>query len=185
MSERELMEQLDQTIDALLAGAESTSADPALSGLMKVAGRLRHLPDDAFKTRLIRELQFQRRAPMIHKISPFICVVEGDRLIEFMKQTFDAVVTDRHAHHGPDGFVANVRIGTYDLIVMGGESVRGQESTAALYLHTDDVDALYQRALAAGGISFLPPADQPFGDRLAILQDPFGNRWFLAKRIAR
>ena len=183
MPERELMEQLDQAIDALLAGAESSSADSVLSGLMKVAGRLRDLPDDSFKTRLIRELQSQRRAPMIQKISPFISVVEGDKLIEFMKQTFGAEVTDRHAHHGPDGFVANVRIGPSDFIVMGGESVRGQESTAALYIHTDDVDALYHRALSAGGISFLPPADQPFGDRLAILQDPFGNRWFLAKRI--
>jgi len=181
MPERELMEQLDQAIDELLTGTESSSVDPDLSGLMKVAGMLRHLPDDSFKTRLIRELQ----VPRIQKISPFISVVEGDKLIEFMKETFGAEVTDRHAHHGPDGFVANVRIGPSDFIVMGGESVRGQESTAALYIHTDDVDDLYHRALAAGGIPFLPPADQPFGDRLAILQDPFGNRWFLAKRIAR
>ena len=50
------------------------------------------------------------------------------------------------------------------------------------YLHTDDVDAVYHRALAAGAISIVPPADQPFGDRLAILQDPAGNRWFAAKR---
>src|SRR5262245_49759595 len=115
----ELMAQLDQAIDALLAGVESSSADPALSGLMKVAGRLRDFPDDSFKTRLARELQSQRRPPMIQKISPFISVVEGDKLLAFMKQAFDADVTDRHAHHGPDGFVANIRIGTYDFIVMG------------------------------------------------------------------
>jgi PhnB protein len=51
------------------------------------------------------------------------------------------------------------------------------------YLHTDDVDAVYDRAMAAGAISIVPPADQPFGDRLAIVQDPAGNRWFAAKRI--
>jgi uncharacterized glyoxalase superfamily protein PhnB len=53
------------------------------------------------------------------------------------------------------------------------------------YLHTDDVDAVYQRAMAAGAISFVPPADQPFGDRLAIFADPSGNRWFAAKRIVQ
>jgi uncharacterized glyoxalase superfamily protein PhnB len=51
------------------------------------------------------------------------------------------------------------------------------------YLHTDDVDALYERAVAAGGVSILPPADQAYGDRMAIVEDPGGNRWFLAKRL--
>jgi uncharacterized glyoxalase superfamily protein PhnB len=54
----------------------------------------------------------------------------------------------------------------------------------AFYLHTNDVDALYHRAVAAGGISMLAPADQAYGDRLAVVQDPAGNRWFAAKRIA-
>ncbi|MBI2150356.1 MAG: hypothetical protein HYU27_07105 [Acidobacteria bacterium] len=42
---------------------------------------------------------------------------------------------------------------------------------------------MYHRALAAGAISFLPPVGQLHGDRLAILEDPAGNRWFAAKRI--
>jgi PhnB protein len=56
-------------------------------------------------------------------------------------------------------------------------------TSTALYVHTADVDAVYHRALAAGGTSVLPPADQPFGDRLAIVEDPAGNRWFAAKRV--
>jgi uncharacterized glyoxalase superfamily protein PhnB len=50
-------------------------------------------------------------------------------------------------------------------------------------MHTDDVDGLYRRAMGAGAISILPPADQRFGERLAIIQDPDGNRWFAAKPI--
>ena len=39
MPDRALIEQLDQAIDAMLAGAEpSGSADPTLSALMKIAG---------------------------------------------------------------------------------------------------------------------------------------------------
>src|SRR5262249_49730216 len=107
MPESALIEQLDQAIDAMLADAKQTaSADPTLSSLMEIAGKLRYLPDDAFKKRLSRELrsaqarqraaskeaEFQRRTPMtaptpiestaaefaaIHTVTPFICVPEA------------------------------------------------------------------------------------------------------------
>ena len=95
MPDRALIEQLDQAIDGMLAGAtQAGSADPTLSALMEIAGTLRDLPDDRFKTRLGRELQAesQRRTPMtastptesaaaefaaIHTITPFICVPDG------------------------------------------------------------------------------------------------------------
>jgi uncharacterized glyoxalase superfamily protein PhnB len=64
-----------------------------------------------------------------------------------------------------------------------GEAQEDRLRPFAFYMHTDDVDALYHRALAAGATSILPPADQLYGDRLAILEDPAGNRWFAAKRI--
>ena len=51
------------------------------------------------------------------------------------------------------------------------------------YMHTDDVDTVYRSAIAAGATSILAPGDQPFGERLAIFQDPAGNRWFAAKGI--
>jgi PhnB protein len=245
---------------------------------MKIASRLRDLPDDRFKARLGRELQ---AFPAIHTITPFICVPEGAKLIEFMKNTFGATETSRHPH-GPDGFIAGVKIGDSDLLIMGGESLRGQESPAALhvyvkdcdaaferaldagavvigapgvsdpfgnywfideglgqvtptllpssaqvrllidflerafgatvegqhvrigeavvemregseerlrpfgfYMATDDVDAVYHRALAAGAISIVPPADQLYGDRLAIVADPVGNRWFATKPVVK
>jgi len=37
------------------------------------------------------------------------------------------------------------------------------------------LDAAYQRAIDAGATSIGAPADQPFGVRLAGVQDPFGN----------
>src|SRR5262249_46291163 len=146
MSERALIEQLDQAIDAMLAGGEQTvHADPTLSGLLEIAGSLRDLPDERFKVRLGRQLLdqigFQRRTPVtvstpiepiarefaaIHAITPFICGPDGNKLLEFMKHTFDAEEKGRHPH-GPDGFVANVKIGDSDLLVMSGESLRGQE----------------------------------------------------------
>ena len=52
------------------------------------------------------------------------------------------------------------------------------------YMYTEDVDSLYHRAVAAGADSIVPPADQPFGDRIAVLRDPGGNQWVAAQRIA-
>jgi PhnB protein len=202
MPDHALNEKLDQAIDGMMAGTRQTPpTDPALSALMEIAGRLRDLPDEGFKTRLGRELlsEFQRRTPMtasthfetaatefaaVHSITPFICVPEGDKLIEFMKQTFDGEETSRQPH-GSDGFVASVRIGDSDVLIMGDESLRGQESPAALHVYVKDCDATYQRALDAGAVvlgAVGEPADRPYGERAAFVSDPFGNMWFIATR---
>jgi hypothetical protein len=36
------------------------------------------------------------------------------------------------------------------------------------YLHTNDVDAVYRSARGAGAVSIVPPAGQPFADRLRL-----------------
>jgi PhnB protein len=205
MPERPLSEQLDEAIDNLLGGTlQRGSPDSTLSALVKIADRLQDMPDDGFKMRLNRELQeeFQRRTTMavythieptagdfaaVHTVTPFICVAEGDRFIEFMKHTFGAEETHRHPHH-PGGFVASIRIGDSDLLVMGGESLRGQESPAALHVYVKECDATYQRALDAGAVTLGSggvgePADRPYGERAAFVSDPFGNYWFIATRF--
>ena len=53
----------------------------------------------------------------------------------------------------------------------------------SIHVYVDDVDAVYQRALAAGATSQRAPEDQFYGDRSAQIRDPFGNSWFLATRI--
>jgi uncharacterized glyoxalase superfamily protein PhnB len=50
----------------------------------------------------------------------------------------------------------------------------------ALHLYVPDVDAAYERALAAGATSVMPPRDQDHGDRDSALKDPYGNEWYLA-----
>ena len=52
-----------------------------------------------------------------------------------------------------------------------------------LHLYVPDVDALFDRAVAAGATVLMPVADQFWGDRYGMLSDPFGHRWSLASRI--
>jgi PhnB protein len=52
-----------------------------------------------------------------------------------------------------------------------------------LHLYVEDVDAVFERAIAAGAREVLAVADQFWGDRYGILADPFGHRWSIASRI--
>jgi PhnB protein len=58
-----------------------------------------------------------------------------------------------------------------------------QVNPTGFYVYVSDVVAIYQQALAAGGVSTMEPADQFYGDRGAGFRDPAGNDWWLATRI--
>jgi PhnB protein len=52
-----------------------------------------------------------------------------------------------------------------------------------LHLYTEDVDALWARAVDAGAQVLHPLQDQFWGDRHGQLTDPFGHRWGLARHV--
>ena len=52
-----------------------------------------------------------------------------------------------------------------------------------LHLTVDDVDSVWERALAAGAIVRQPLADQVWGERYGQFTDPFGHRWGLAQHL--
>ncbi|MDA3647161.1 VOC family protein [Saccharopolyspora indica] len=56
-------------------------------------------------------------------------------------------------------------------------------TTVGLHVFVDDVDALAERAVAAGAELLQPPADQFHGDRTAILRDPHGHVWVLLTHL--
>jgi PhnB protein len=53
----------------------------------------------------------------------------------------------------------------------------------ALHIYVPDVDAIYQRAVNAGGVSLQPPTDQFYGERSAAVRDMCGNHWYIATQI--
>ena len=75
---------------------------------------------------------------------------------------------------------AALRIG--DAIVEMGEA---EPMPAGFYLYVPDADALYRQAVAAGARSLLTPADQPYGDRMAVVEDGWGNTWCIATHLGR
>jgi PhnB protein len=56
-------------------------------------------------------------------------------------------------------------------------------SPVAFHLPVTDVDATYQRAIAAGATAFEPPNDAFWGDRTAQFLDPSGHRWAIDRHL--
>jgi len=117
-----------------------------------------------------------------HTVTPYVVVPGVAKLIDFLKQAFDA--KELHRMAGPDGRImhAEVRIG--DSPVMLGEPMgEWKAMPCAVYLYVEDTDAVYNSALRAGGTSMMEPADQFYGDRNAGVKDPAGNLWWIATHL--
>jgi len=56
-------------------------------------------------------------------------------------------------------------------------------SPISLLIYTENCDAMYAQALGAGAKRLREPADQPYGDRMSGVKDPFGYKWWIATHI--
>jgi PhnB protein len=118
----------------------------------------------------------------LQTVTPYLHPVRSSELIEFLKKAFRA--EERYLAQSPDGVVhhAQLRIGD-SILEMGDAHGRYQPMPAMFFLYAEDVDLLYERALKAGATSLQAPADQPYGDRVGGVKDPFGNQWYIATHI--
>jgi uncharacterized glyoxalase superfamily protein PhnB len=115
-------------------------------------------------------------------LQPYLHPLRAEPVINFLKRAFGAQELGRHAT--PDGVIhhTTVKIGT-GLMEMGEAHGPYQPMPTMFYLYVPDVNALYRRAIEAGGTSISEPTDQPYGDRSGGVTDPFGNKWYIATHI--
>ena len=114
-------------------------------------------------------------------VTPYLCVADAAKLIEFLKQAFDAQLIFKM--DGPGGKIMHAEMTLGDSRIMLGQPAPGQETHAMIHLYLPDADGFYARAIAAGATSVREPADQFYGDRSAGVRDQFGNQWFIATHI--
>jgi PhnB protein len=120
-------------------------------------------------------------------VTPQLIVADSDRAVRFYREVFGADELVRN--HAPDGRVMHC-----ELLIFGGRLLLHDEfpesglhgppavggTAVTLHLYVPDVDALFATAVAAGAEPVMEPADAFWGDRYAIVRDPFGHRWSLA-----
>ena len=117
-----------------------------------------------------------------HTVTPYLSVHRVAATIEFLQQAFGAEEIERHTL--PDGSVFNAAVRIGDSMIMLGEVAAQQPARPVmLYLYTEDADALYRQAVAAGGKSIMDMTDQFYGDRSGAVEDPSGNQWWIATRV--
>ena len=120
--------------------------------------------------------------PGQQKVTPFLSAVRTGKLIEFLKKAFGAEEMMRA--ESPDGVIHHAKVKIGDSIIESSDSHGPyQVMPSTFYLYVPDVDTLYRRAIQAGARSLGEPADQPYGDRNAAVEDPFGHQWYIATPV--
>ncbi len=123
------------------------------------------------------------RPPGFRTVTPTLHPRGADSLIDFLKRGLGA--EEEICDRSPEGMVLHASLRVGDSVVEIGEARGPIEPTAAmLLLYVPDVDAAYERAVAAGGVSIEQPADQPYGARRAGVKDSHGNSWYFSAPIA-
>jgi len=114
-------------------------------------------------------------------VTPYLCVTDAAKLIEFLEQAFDAQLLFKM--DGPGGRIMHAEMTIGDSRIMLAQPEPGQETRAMIHLYMPDTDTSYKRAVAAGATSVREPADQFYGDRSAGVRDQFGNQWYIATHV--
>lgn len=123
-------------------------------------------------------------------VMPMLVCRDAAAETDFCKTTFAAVELVRRP--GPDGTVAHAALTIGGAMIMiEGEwpslASRAPQpdgsSSVVIYVYVEDVDAVIERAVAAGARILLPVKNQFWGDRTGRIIDPSGHVWTISTRV--
>jgi len=118
-----------------------------------------------------------------HSVTPYLVVDGAAKIIRFIKEAFGAQPVFEPMTR-PDGKIMHAQYRIGDSIVMiSDSSERAKPTSCMLHLYVPNVDAVFEKAVKAGGVSEQEPANQFYGDRSGGLRDPAGNRWYIATHV--
>jgi uncharacterized glyoxalase superfamily protein PhnB len=113
-----------------------------------------------------------------HSLSAGFCVAGANRLVDFMKQAFDATEVQRW--DWPGGMFASMQIGDSVVgVADAGNHEWMMPVSVMVLMYVPDADAVYHQALRAGATSLQEPANQSYG-RSGGVVDAWGNQWYMA-----
>lgn len=122
-----------------------------------------------------------------HTATPYLIIRGAADAIEFYKKAFGA--TELMRMPAPGGTIghAEIKIGDSPIMLADEFPEMGYKSPQTLggspvsiMIYVEDVDTVFNQAVAAGGKVQRPLKDQFYGDRTGTLEDPFGHVWHVA-----
>jgi len=122
-------------------------------------------------------------------LSPMLAIRDAAAAVEFYKRAFGAVEVMRLTD--PSGKLVHGEFTIGNALVMVAEENPEYNrspmtlggTSVILNVYVPDVDALFERAVAAGAKVIFPLSNQFYGDRTGRLEDPFGHMWIFSTRV--
>ena len=127
-----------------------------------------------------------------HSVQPYLMFMHCHEAMTFYAKVFNS--TEKLVMKTPEGRVAHAEIVIGDSVVMMADENADLKafgvahyggSPVSLMVYVDDCDTTYAKAVEAGAASLREPSDQPYGDRMAGIVDPFGYKWWVAHSLAK
>jgi PhnB protein len=128
-----------------------------------------------------------------HNVQPYLMFADCAKAIAFFTEAFGAIERMRMQEDG-GGRINHAEIQIGDSVVMMADEnpaihayapAHYGGSPVSLMIYVENCDTTYNRALAAGATSEREPADQPYGDRMAGILDPFGYKWWIGHPLTK
>ncbi len=124
-----------------------------------------------------------------HSISPSLTCKNAASAIDFYKSVFGA--TEIMRMPGPEGKIMHAELKIGDSIIFINDEFPGMAAAPApgvtpstyLFLYTEDVDSVYNRAVSMGSKVTMPLDNMFWGDRYGKVMDPFGHQWGVAQHV--
>jgi PhnB protein len=124
-----------------------------------------------------------------HSVTPYLTCKNSAKAIDFYKSVFGATEIMRMT--GPDGKIghAELKIGDSHIFLadefpgINAAPTPGVTNACGIFLYLENVDAAFNRAVAAGAKVDMPLDNQFWGDRYGKITDPFGHSWGLAQHV--
>jgi PhnB protein len=125
-------------------------------------------------------------------VVPYISVKGASDAIAYYKKAFGAQELVRMPM--PDGKVGHAELKIGDSIVMMADEMNHPDAitkspltlggiTSGLCLYVEDCDAIFNRAVEAGGKVRRPLTNQFYGDRSGTIEDQFGQVWTISTHV--
>lgn len=110
-------------------------------------------------------------------VMPYLILEEPGKFLAFATEVFGATEKMKVMRDEQTIMHAEVLIGD-SCIIFAGATDEFSVQSAGMYINVADADATYEKALAAGATSVIPPTDQEYG-RSGGVKDPWGNVWWI------
>ena len=121
-------------------------------------------------------------------LTPYLIVKGGAKALDWYAKAFGAQELFRMPQ--PDGRVghAEMQLGSSRFMLADEfpeRDIRAPNgpSPVSMAIYTEDCDAMFNRAVAAGAKVQRPLANQFYGDRVGVLTDPFGHTWSISTHV--